>query len=353
MKNGEIHFYVRFKYQSKTYPVKNFTKLYGCKNVTQTKNKLAEIKHLISSGKNPFIKTNQTISDLWAERVERKKNNREWSENTSTNYNYYYNANIKPIIGHKFIEKVTYDDLLKIIDSMGDSAGITKNTIKRMLRPMFEECIKRNLITENVVNHLETFKETRNKNLELRTSTKPLKIARQLYKQVDNYKVLSKTQEEEIKNFLYLAILTAHRRGELLKLRKEHVNLEENKIIAPEEITKTDEEYHYPIPKECKKYIKSIESGLLFPTLKLGSLYEIFQRLIKMTNIKIYEGKRISIHDTRRLMISIMITECGIDSVLADKCLSHKQKGVIEHYLSFTYKDIKKSYKKYWKKVRS
>ena len=174
MKNWGPLFYVRFKYQSKTYPIKNFIKIYGCKNVTQTKNKLAEIKHLISSGKNPFIKTNSTINDLWLERIERKNNNQEWSENTSTNYNYYSNTNIKPIIGHN-----------------------------------------------------------------------------------------------------------------------------------------------------------------------------------KMTNIKIYEGKRVSIHDTRRLMLSIMITECGIDSVLADKCLSHKQKGVIEHYLSFTYKDIKKSYKKYWKKVRN
>ncbi len=203
MKNGETHFYVRFKYQSKTYPIKNFTKLFGCNTLNQTKDKLVEIKYLITQGKNPFISTNHTIDELWIERLERKKNNREWSETTSTNYNYYYNSNIKPFIGYKRIERVTYDDLLKIIDSMGDKVGVTKNTIKRMLRPMFEECKKRKMINENVVDNLETFKETRNKNLELRTSTKPLKIVRELYKQIDNYKVLSKTQEEEIKNYLY------------------------------------------------------------------------------------------------------------------------------------------------------
>lgn len=124
------------------------------------------------------------------------------------------------------------------------------------------------------------------------------------------------------------------------------------KIISPHTITKTKEDYHFPLPKECKKYVESIKEGLLFPTLKRGSMYQIFQRLINLTNIRVYEGKKISVHDTRRLMLTIMITECKIDSRLSDYCLSHKQSSVIEHYLSFDYKDVKKSYKKYWKLIR-
>lgn len=353
MKNGETHFYVRFKYMSKTYPIKNFTKLFGCNTLTQTKERLEEVRVDISKGKNPFISSNNTIDELWSERVEKKKKNKEWSENTSKNYNYSYNSHIKPIIGYKRIEKVTYEDLKKITDNMGDKRGITKNTIKRMLRPMFEECKKLKMINENVVNDLDTYPEKSDKNLELRTGEKPLKIIRKIYKQIDNYKVLCKTQEKEIKNFLYLVLLTSHRQGEILKLKRENVILHEMKIISPEEITKTNEDYIFPLPKECKEYIQSIKSGLLFPTLKKGSLYEIFQRLVKMTNIEIYHGKRISIHDNRRLMLSIMITECKIDSRLSDYCLSHKQKGTIQNYLSFTYKNVEKSYKKYWKLLRN
>jgi len=78
----------------------------------------------------------------------------------------------------------------------------------------------------------------------------------------------------------------------------------------------------------------------------------IFKRLLRMANIHIYENKTISIHDLRRMMLTTMITKCKIDSVLADTCLSHKQRGVIEHYLSFKYKDVAKAYKKFWKKVR-
>ena len=47
-----------------------------------------------------------------------------------------------------------------------------------------------------------------------------------------------------------------------------------------------------------------------------------------------------------------MIKDLKIDSVLADSCLNHKQRGVINHYLSFTYKDTSDAYERYWKLIR-
>ena len=43
MSNKTIAIMVRFKYNSTTYPIKNFTKLYGCKTRTQARKKLNEI----------------------------------------------------------------------------------------------------------------------------------------------------------------------------------------------------------------------------------------------------------------------------------------------------------------------
>ncbi len=79
----------------------------------------------------------------------------------------------------------------------------------------------------------------------------------------------------------------------------------------------------------------------------------MFQRLLKLAGVEVFNGKRISPHDMRRLLLSIMIRDLHIDSVLADSCLSHKQRGVINHYLSFEYKDIKSAYHKYWELIRS
>lgn len=57
-------------------------------------------------------------------------------------------------------------------------------------------------------------------------------------------------------------------------------------------------------------------------------------------------------HDTRRLMTSIMVSKLNIDSRLADYCLEHKEQKTIKHYLEFTYEDKVRAYKKYWNYVR-
>lgn len=352
MKNGSVNIFVRFAYQNVKYNRKNFTKLFGIKTEKKAFEKLNEIKVEISKGNNPFVETKETLDELWKERFERKVRNGEWTNNTPKNYEYFYNAHIKEMLGWKKISKITYHDLLKVYDSLSGRQGGTRNTFKRMMRPLFDECVKSGLLEKNVVEQLPTQKEGNNKNIELRTSEDYLNIVRMIYNAIPYYDCKSTKQELEIKAFLYMIIMTAHRMGEIRKLKKENLVLEENKIIAPPEITKTHEYYHFPIPPECREYFESIESGLLFPTIKRGSTYQIFQRLLQLTDIKFYNGKTLSIHDSRRLMLKVMIVDCGIDSMLADSCLSHKQQSVIKHYLHFSYKDIEGAYQKFWKKVR-
>ncbi len=59
-------------------------------------------------------------------------------------------------------------------------------------------------------------------------------------------------------------------------------------------------------------------------------------------------------HDTRKLMLSIMISKLGIDSRLADYCLDHTTpQGTIKHYLEFTYEDKVEAYNLYWDYIRN
>lgn len=353
LKNGTKNYYVRFMFQGREYPVKNFTKLYGCKTEKKTFEKLQEVKLLISQGKNPFISTMNTLNDIFDARLQQKVANGDWTHSTPTNYTYFYNAYIRKSIGHKKIEKITYNDLLKIQNSMTNVANSTKNTLKMILRPIFVEQIKLGTIYENHIDKLETYNMPVKESLELRTDEKHLDIVKKLYKAIPLYKTKSDKQALEIHTFLYLTVFTAHRFGELLKLTKEDCYTEKEMIISPKTITKTKEDYKFPIPKECLEYINSIESGLLFPTVKRGSLYQIFQRVVVLANIELYKNKRISLHDTRRFMLTIMIRNLGIDSMLADTCLNHKQRGTINHYLAFVYDDIKEAYNKYWELIRN
>lgn len=359
MNDGSINILVRFKYQNISYNNKNFTKLFGCKTEKQAYDKLQEIKVEISKGNNPFIETKETLNDLWDERYERKVRHGEWNEITARGYKYFYNAHIRELIGWKKISKIDYNDLEKVSDKLAYRQGGSKNQFKRMMNSLFDDCIKKGLLTKNIILDLKTHQEGKAKNIEQISNEDFLSIVRKMYAGIPDFTIQNncgiKTEEEirEYRMFLYMVLLTAHRYGEILKLKKEYVILGENKIISPSTITKTKEDYHFPIPMECRDYIESIESGLLFPTINKSAIWHVYQRYIRDCGINIYEGKKLSIHDTRRLMLSIMIMDCGIDSRLADSCLNHKQKGVIKHYLHFQYKDIEGAYQKYWKKIRN
>lgn len=352
LSDGSKHIYVRFKYRGVTYPVKNFTRLFGCTTPTTAKEKLDEIKVEIAKNRDPFATSFNTLNEIFEERVRQKVQSGDWNHSTPKNYTYFYDKHIRKAIGSKKIENITYDNLKKVHNNILGVEKSTKNTLKMILRPIFTEEVKKGNIDRNIIDDLETYNMPVREKLNLRTSEKDIDIVRKLYNEIPNYNALKKTQQVEVRMFLYLALLTAHRFGELLKLTREDCYLDDKIIVSPASITKTKEDYKFPIPKELMEYIQSIESGLIFPTLKRGGIYAIFQRLVDNADIKLYKDKRISLHDTRRLMLTIMIRNLKIDSVLADSCLNHKQRGVINHYLSFDDDDIKKAYKKYWKFIR-
>ncbi|MDO9208722.1 MAG: tyrosine-type recombinase/integrase [Sulfuricurvum sp.] len=353
LNDGSKHIYVQFKYLSRRYPEKNFTKLFGCKTQKQAFEKLQEVKLEISKGRDPFISMRETLNDLYEERKAINLHNRSWKPRTAENYDYFYDRYIRKTIGHKKLSKITYEDLRKLYDvEMAHVENSTKNQFKRIVRPIFKDAIKKGNIHTNIIDSIETYKMPVRERLELRTEEKNINIVRKLYNAIPQYEALAKYQKDEIRTFLMLVVMTAHRHGELRQLKIEDCYLDKKIIIAPKTITKTKEDYRFPIPEEIVPYLKTIESGLIFPTLKRGSVDMIFQRLLKLANIDTFNGKRVSPHDLRRLLLTIMIRDLRIDSVLADTCLNHKQRGVINHYLSFVYEDVKDAYSRYWDYIR-
>jgi hypothetical protein len=57
-----------------------------------------------------------------------------------------------------------------------------------------------------------------------------LSIVRKLYNAIPEYKVLLEKQETEIIMFIYMVILTSHSMGELMKLTKENIVMEEKRL---------------------------------------------------------------------------------------------------------------------------
>lgn len=57
-----------------------------------------------------------------------------------------------------------------------------------------------------------------------------MSIVRKLYNAIPEYKVLLEKQETEIIMFIYMVILTSHSMGELMKLTKENIVMEEKRL---------------------------------------------------------------------------------------------------------------------------
>lgn len=355
MSNGEVHIFVRFKHLGKIYPVKNFTKLFGCKTETKAKDKLAEIKILISQGKNPFS-NNKTVSlnDLFYERYNQMVKNKKWKERTTAKqYKEYYEKIIKNEIGHLKISKINYSHLDKIIKKLSHTQGMYRKRLKFLLNPIFEEQIKLGEIEKNPCSDLPKESIKKREKISNRVENEDfLFILKELYSTINVYNFYEHAKREEFRNFFMLMLLTTHRYGELTQLTINHLNIEKKYFITNEDITKSNEVYRFPIPDECIEYLSNIKTEKLFPNIKYGAIYGIFGRIVRDSNIQLFNGKTLTPHDIRRLFLNIMIRQ-GFDSRLVDFCLEHKQNDVIDHYLDLSYKSKVKVFKEYWSLIRT
>jgi integrase len=356
MSDGSKNIYVRFKYLSKIYPVKNFTKIFGCKTEKQAFERLQEVKIEISKNKDPFSLTRDTLNDLFDEMVKTNMANGKWRNGTYLTNTYFYSKYIRNKIGWKKISKITFEDLNDIYEKdMKDIKPYTRLMLRKVLKPVFQREIDKGNLFVNVPMKIKAVlgavKEK--ESLEHRTDDSYIDIVRKVYRAIPFYSGYKANQKEEIRIYLMLIILTAHRHGELRQLKKEDFYLDKGYIISPATITKTKTDYRFPFPEEVVDYVLKIKPNeLVFPTIKRGSVDDIFQRLLELTDITVFNGKRITLHDFRRFQLMVMIQNLKIDSALADACLNHKRRDTMVHYVSFVYKDIEDAYKLYWDYVR-
>lgn len=170
-------------------------------------------------------------------------------------------------------------------------------------------------------------------------------------KYLSDYHHSNYDNNEETNALFLLMLLSAHRFGELLQLRKSDIY--DDMIASPASITKTNTIYKFPLPSELQTYIGNIkgEDDLLFPNLNRGKVSVRFKKLVQSLELKIIKGKIISPHDLRRIFTSILAKN-NVSIELIDYGLEHKIKGVINHYLSYDDENKKELFYKYWSLIR-
>ena len=348
LKNGELAIMVRFKYLGETYPVKNFTKLFGCHTQEEAFDKLQEIKFELLEGNDPFYVDTKDLNYYFYERYKNHLSEGIWKEATTAKvYLNYYKKYIEKEIGEKKLVKISSKDIEKIMTKLSHTQITMYNQLKKILNPIFNEAIKRGEIKINPMPKIEKQEHKIKKELQERIEETPLVVMQKLYKAVEIYKPKKKLQNE-LNNYLYLLLLSGHRYGELLQLSKEDIDMSEQKIISPPSITKTKEIYNFPLPLEILEYLTSIDTGKIFKNLKYSSVADYFKKLVTLANIYTTDKKTITSHDIRAMMFQIMVQECHIESRLAEECLDQKQ----DTKLHFSYDEKRDAFEKYWKVLR-
>ncbi len=157
LKNGETAIMVRFKYLGKTYPLKNFTKLFNCTTEKQAFDKLnQEVKKLLTDGKDPFNTQTKNLDYYFYERYDLMIKAKKWREDTTANnYLKFYKKYITKPLGWKKLSKIKYTDLSDILKSISHTSGTQHNQLKKILNPIYKEALRRGEVDTNPASLLE------------------------------------------------------------------------------------------------------------------------------------------------------------------------------------------------------
>lgn len=213
MSDGSKNYVAIFSHNGTRYGERNLTKLFGANSAKQAFEKLQEIKIELSKGIDVFGIKSERMDDLVYKYLETTKD--EYKKNAT----FTYNKHIKPIIGRRFINKVTRNDINEIKVEM-EKLKLSKATIKKVktiLTPVFREALNDDIITKNILEHISIGGNTVKPPLTDRLNEPLIDAIRKIYKSALN-------QPHDYNVMFLISIMCARRYGEILKLKYEDIN---------------------------------------------------------------------------------------------------------------------------------
>lgn len=197
-------------------------------------------KHLMPKEKpSPLVK--ESLQNYIAKILKRKE--MVLKPNSIKSYNYFYQK-INDFLGHKEISKINYEDIEKFYAFLLKSklSKITIGSIISALKEVFDFALREEKISKNIVFHKKL------NNLEVREN-KPFNLEEMRY-----LLILSEKYPKLFENYLKIAFFTGMRVGEILALKWENVDLQNN-IIKVEGTINLDGEIGTPKTKSSKREV--------------------------------------------------------------------------------------------------
>lgn len=147
----------------------------------------------------------------------------------------------------------------------------------------------------------------------------PENNAREVFLTMEQVQKLAEHASENVRTAIWIAIYTGMRRGEILKLKPEHIS--GDLITIPAGNTKTLKMRSVPIIKPLRPWLKRIPLEINFEGLKTG-----FARAREAAGMK-----HVHFHDLRHSTASLL-AHAGVDLHTISKILGHSTTRMSERY---------------------
>jgi integrase len=156
-------------------------------------------------------------------------------------------------------------------------------------------------------------------NYGLKVDRLPEDNKREVFLTVAQVKALAENTSEQVGTAIWAALLTGARRGEICKIKAEHIT--EDTITIPKANTKTYQSRTVPIVPALRPYMKNLPLKIDYEGVKSG-----FRRAREKVGLS-----HVHFHDLRHSCASILIG-VGVDLYTVSKILGHASIASTERY---------------------
>ena len=146
------------------------------------------------------------------------------------------------------------------------------------------------------------------------------------HKLADWYRAVATLKNDVARDFLIFLLLTGMRRGETQRLQWSHVDLEQELLTVPREITKTDREHCLPLSKFLvallkQRYPNRVHSDWVFQSSKDRSKH-ISEQIYFVKEVRDKSGIYFQLHDLRRTFLT-MAEKLDVPHYALKKLVNH------------------------------
>jgi integrase len=250
-------------------------------------------------------------------------------------------ANLLPAWRDRKLPTISRRDVIALLDEVvARGAPIQANRVKALCSTIFNFAIGRDLLEHNPAHRvpqpaLERSRERRLSDDEIRRLWAALE-----------------PEPEKVQVFYRLALLTAARRGEILGMAWDEVDLDKGWWILPAARAKNGTEHRIPLSPTAIDLLRSLEATQKSPFVFAGGRLGQPMKNPQVWAARIHARAELTdfiFHDLRRSVASGM-TSIGIERLTVSKILNHTEGGVTRVYDRHSYDREKRTAVLKWEK---